>query len=1109
MSAIGARIPQLHWPQITSGIEKYSADIDLGGRLVAAVLRSPYPHAQIRSIDTTDAEKIPGVRAVVTAADLPPSSLYMHHGGPLADRPPLARGVVRFIGQEVAAVAAETPEAADEALAAIRVCYRRLPAPVNLVQARRTRHGLHPRDFVKPTVALQKSYRWGDSEMAQARELVAVDGRFTHQRQTHTCLEPNTTLARWDDRLQRLELWTSTQAPQFQVREVAHALGLDEAQVVCREVGVGGGFGSKGKISEHEVIAAVLARKAGRPVLLALSRDEEFSTTKTRHRFETQLRLAADANGRLCSVQAAIDVENGAYNHTGPSVMIVGSRVLGEIYEPIGVSVDAQLIDTATVPGGQFRGYGKNQTVFALECLVDELAEKMGVDPVAFRMHNVNRPNTTTLAGAKLHTVRLAECIERAAAEIGWSAKRGRMPWGRGCGLAVASDLSGAWSYAGADRSEATVNVCENGVIRVHFGSGDAGTGQRTVLAQVVAEEFGVEPARIQVEMIDSESTPFDLGAYSSRGTQMGGHAAANAAAALGDQLRELAAAKLGRQVCLQGGDAVADNGDRIALADLVRVHPDSCDGRLSATAEYTMPEDVERLDPTKSLANYTPSHGFAAHAVEVAVDERTGEVTVLDYVAVHDSGKILNPLLAEGQVIGGVVQGLGAALGEEVIHEGGRMVNPAFISYAVPRAADVPAVRVVLLDGFEPRGPHGAKGIGEIPIVPPAPAVANAVYDAVGIRIRDLPITPDKVLSALAEQRGRRVAVAPVWKRPHLWYISGMRWAYPRGIKFVLERFGKRFSRPPCNGTVMDSAPADLGQLVRSYAEFEPVAGGTDVLPRAARGLAKSPALVSLHCIDELRGIVHNDDGSIRLGAMVTLNQAAADIANRVPVLDETIQTIASPQIRNMATLGGNLLQEKRCWFYRNDFDCYKRGGVAQPCYAILGDHRFYHAAMGGHRCQAVTPSDLATTLVALDARVTIRRASGEKVSSSVADLYTGPGETRLSFGDILTEILLPPQARRRTGRFEKLSLWYGDFAIVSVAITRLDGQSPEARVVIGGLAPTPWRSLAAEKAINEGGDVVNALANELALVAHPLANNGWKLDATVGLLERALDQG
>lgn len=1110
MKLVGQRLPQVRWDEVTSGREKYSGDVRLSGTLVAAVLRSPFPYAKIRSLDVGRARGMPGVHAVITAEDLPRDVRYIHHGGPLADRPPLAREFVRFQGEEVAAVAAETAEQARDALAAIDVRYKRLAAPLSMAAAVRATRGLHDRMTGETNVAVRISRRWGDISLARQRSTTWVGNRFSYPRVTHACMEPNTTLASWDEARQRLELWTSTQAPYFVVEEVANALGLDPEQVVCREVAVGGGFGSKSKICEHEVIAAALSRLARRPVLLSLSREEEFATTKTRHRFEIDLRLSADQSGTLCVIEGDINVDNGAYNHSGPSVLASSVRLLGTLYQPLGVEVNGRLIDTAIQPGGQFRGYGLPQVIFALESQMDELAYAIDADPIDFRIRHANKPDTVTLSGARIGTASLVECLERVRREIGWDEKRSQRPPGRGLGVAVCMHGSGYYTYKGANRSEATVDVYEDDRVVVRFGGADAGTGQRTILAQVAAEALDLPADRVEVEMMDSETTPYDLGAWSSRGTQMGGHAVERAATAVAESLRDRAQEKLGGDIEISGGVARNEHGEEISLGEIVRLHDETRDGRLSVTAEYIVPPDVELLDPEKLQINMSPSYAFAAHAVEVEVDETTGEVRVVDYVAVHDSGRVINPTLAEGQVIGGVVMGIGGALSEEVIHEGGRIVNPTFMHYALPRSADVPDVRVFFIEEPEAAGPHGAKNLGELTVVPTAPAIANAVFDAVGVRIRDLPITPDKVLEALRARREPGVQPVPVWKRPRRWFISFMRWAYPRGVHWLLDRVGTRLARRPAQQpieqlvrpTTLDEAAARDGELL---------AGGTDLLASGRQGISRSSSLISLDRVGTLSKIHEDADGALRVGAMVKLSRLADEFRSEIPMLAEGVDSIASAQIRNMATVGGNLIQAKRCWFFRNDFPCYKRNGPTSPCYAVLGDHRFYHAVIDAHRCQAVTPSDLATVLVALNASVTIRRRDGRMQELRMDDLYTGPGETCLRSGDILTEVVLPAGSSRRYGGFEKLRLWQGDFAIVSLAMAGLTAEhynEKDPRIVFGALAPKPWRARRTERALADGTpsetELRDYLTAELSDVAHPLSGNRWKLDAALGLASR-----
>ena len=455
---------------------------------------------------------------------------------------------------------------------------------------------------------------------------------------------------------------------------------------------------------------------------------------------------------------------------------------------------------------------------------------------------------------------------------------------------------------------------------------------------------------------------------------------------------------------------------------------------------------------------------------------------------------------------------GGGAAFGEELIHEQGRTVNPAFISYAMARSADLPRIRTILVEGGDTKGPHGAKGIGELCNTPPAPAIANAVYDATGVRVGDLPITPDKILAGLARKEGRRRDHA-LWRRPSRWWIAFVRFLYPRGLLKFLHAYQLRRWLAAHRGPIerIDTPQTLDGALSSISAGGVPLAGGTDLLPSRQQGLSAAPHFASVLDVPELAGVTVQADGSIVLGAAASLAEVARATAKACPVLAETIRNIASSQIREMATVGGNLLQGKRCWFYRNGFHCYKRAGLMAPCYAVSGDHRFYHAAIGGHRCQAVTPSDLATTLIALDADAVVASSRGRR-TIPVAGLYRGPGETVLQPDEILVDVRIPAVAAQRRSAFEKLGLWEGDFAVASAALTFRpdpDGRWHDVRLVFGALAPTPYRAMETEANLENTIPTLAVLRTlidrELDRVAHPLANNGWKLDAAAGLAENA----
>jgi CO/xanthine dehydrogenase FAD-binding subunit len=435
-------------------------------------------------------------------------------------------------------------------------------------------------------------------------------------------------------------------------------------------------------------------------------------------------------------------------------------------------------------------------------------------------------------------------------------------------------------------------------------------------------------------------------------------------------------------------------------------------------------------------------------------------------------------------------------------------VVNPTYLDYPLPRAADAPRVRTVLVEGPDAAGPYSAKGVGELPLVPCAPAVANAVHHAVGVRLRELPLTPDRVLAALRGERALSARVR-VRGRPSRWWVEGVRRAYPLGLHRLLDRYGTRLARPatPSRIEAVDRPETVAEAAAALRAGGRALGGGTDLLPDGVRSRRERVRLVSLVGVPGLRSLTRTAAGDLRIGAAVTL----AELQHGPlvpPVLARTVAEVATPQIREAATVAGNLLQEKRCWFYRNGFTCYRRGGATCPCYAVLGDHSAYHAAVGAHRCQAVTPSDLATTLVALDATAWLRRPDGRRRPVAVADLYTGPGETVVGPRDLVEAVTVPAAACARAGAFAKLNRWSGDFAMVSVAmVADVDdaGRLVRPVVVLGGIAPTPWRPRPARAPdrLTPAG-LAERVAAELVRAAHPLPGTGWKLDAAVGLVAR-----
>ena len=1133
MSALGRRVRPDQWDERTSGAAVYTTDIVLPGMLEARILRSPHPHADIRSIDTARAEAHTGVAAVITADDLPDHA-YLHLGDPFRDRFALARGRVRFVGEEVAAVAARTRAEADEALDLIDVDYRRRDS-VLTASAARVGDAATVHDDAAGNLALQTVRSYGDPDEARSTAEAAVSGTYVYAPAAHVCLERHSTVARWDPVRRQLDLWTSTQAPYFVRKEVAHMLDLSPEQIRTHPVAVGGGFGAKAKAGCHEVIAAALAMRAKRPVRLVLDRDEEFAATAVRHAFHVDLATGARSDGTLTHRDGYVTVDNGAYNHAGPSVAVYATMLAAGPYRLGGCSTAVSLVYTNKQPGASFRGYGNPQMTFAMESQIDELADRLGIDPIDLRLLNAPESGDVTLAGWRLGSARLTECLQRARDEIGWDAKRATGGRGRGVGVAAAVHVSGANAFEHSELSEAAVEVHGDGGVRVCFAGADAGTGQAALLRQIAADELGVAFDDVTVTMMDSHDAPQDLGAWSSRGTMWSGHAAADAARNAARALKDAAAAKFGTdrgQVLLVDGEARCD-ADAVPIGDLVALTEGSTGGCLRTEGSYLT--DVDKMDKEHGRGHFSPAYSFCVQAVEVEVDYATGQVKVLEAVTVHDSGAALNPAAAEGQAVGAMAMGLGAALSEELVYEQGRLVNPSLLDYRAPRSADLPPVRAVLLDGHDPAGPYGAKGIGEIGVVPTPAAVANAVAHATGVRIRQVPITPDRLLPLL-NPHGSAARAAGRRPRPDAYLLETMwvdlvRALYDKGLFKLLERLSRRRRAkrgplapvPPIESIKRPTSPTEATAACSDGdGDTRFIGGGTDLLVARQQRLATPVRLVDTTSIDQLGRMDETPDGGLRVGAAVNLEDLRRRLAQAAALpgdamLADLLDELATSPIRELATVGGNLLQDKRCAFYRNGFGCYKRNGRTAPCYAVLGDHRFHHAVLGGHRCQAVTPSDLATGLLALDALAhSLPPGSKPPRGRTIDQLYSGPGEPDLVPGELLTAVEVPAAARAGPAAFEKLRLYAGDFAVCSAAVSveiAGDGVTiADARVSLGAVAPTPYRAERSEKRLAgiRLDDHAGLREASWAWVydTNPLPNNVWKVEATCGLLLRALNR-
>ncbi len=747
---VGKSLPRMDGAGKVTGTAVYAADFALPGMLVGKVFRSTEPHARIVRVDTARARALPGVRAVMTAADVPD----VRYGGALKDETVFARGKVRYVGQPVAAVAATTREAAEAALAAIEVVYAPLPAVLDLDAALAPGAPLIHEEWASYT-AIPILHRDGNV-CNRARIVVGdvergfeeADRIFEHRFRTGMVhqgyTEPRAAVAAWDSSGQ-VTVWSNTQLP-FEVQNtLAEILQMAPSKIRVVVPGIGGGFGGKLRVGvEH--FAAFLAKATGRPVKVITTSEEELTAAYPRQGTVVELKTGVTKDGRITAKAGRIWFDTGAFAGSGPGVASVATLVLAGPYKIPNLHLEGFAVYTNKTNCGSFRAPSGPQANFAVESQIDIIADALGLDPLELRLKNIVREGDEGPTGQVLQAVGLEECLRKAAAAIGWQDRRpGR--W-RGKGLAC-----GWWTTTGGS-SGVYVKINPDGTVALNTGAAEIGTAALTGAAQVLAEELGVDLADINVVSADTFSTPFDFGAQGSRTAFAVGNACRAAVDDLKRRVFALAAAQLGvePEACRLADKHVLADGKRISLADLARLSQQT-GGGLIAQGTFIAPPtayDSKRVDGHVYPAFHSPS--FHAHAVDLSIDPETGDVTIHKYVVAQDVGFAMNPTYIEGQIEGGVAQGLGQALSEEIVYENGRVLNPNLTDYKMPTTLDMPRVETILVQHPSLVGPYGAKGVGEPPNIEPPAAVANAVASATALRLTSLPITAEHIALALRD---------------------------------------------------------------------------------------------------------------------------------------------------------------------------------------------------------------------------------------------------------------------------------------------------------------------------------------------------------------------
>lgn len=766
-SPVGKSVPRIDARQKVTGEATYVFDLKLSGMLVGRMLRSPHAHARIVKIDISRAEKLPGVRAVVTAEDTPKikfgSNEYFFPY--TVDQYPLEFEKVRYIGDEVAAVAAVDEATAEQALSLIDVQYEVLPAVFDAVEAMKP--GAPQIHAARNNIGVMLPVRFGDPDRALKESDYVHEDVFVLPSAAHAALEPHVSLGQYEMSTNRITLWSSTQAP-FKIREaMAKTLKMQEADIRVIKLNVGGGFGGKLEMFPMDFCACLLSKKSGgAPVKMMCTRQEVFSCTRRKHPMIYRMKSGVKKDGTIMAITGEVIADGGAYCSYGPTVIAAGIMRFLMVYKLKNIRLFGSRIYTNNSISGAIRGFGGVQSGFAIESHMDMLARGIGMDPVEFRLKNATDPNTMTINKMVLSSNGLKDCIRKAAEISGWKEKHGIKKETapgvfRGVGIGVAADVMGSKMYKSHESAGSIIKVEEDGSVYLFTGAADTGQGSDTAMAQIAAHELGVAYERIRIKAADTEITPFDTGSFASRVTFISGNATKNAATDAKRQILEVVAQELKRDaqdLDIKDEQVVDKKGGRALLSfDQAVVLCYSFDyGRLIIGRGNYNPKTTP-IDFRTGEGNISGSYGFEAQIAEVEVDTKTGYVKVLKMYDVHDIGYPINPASVHGQIEGSIVMGLGYTLHENLRFEEGRVVNPSFSKYRIPRSTEMIPIESIFIETNDPQGPFGAKGMGESSLLPTAAAIANAIHDAVGVQIKDLPITPQKVLAALKDVETRK----------------------------------------------------------------------------------------------------------------------------------------------------------------------------------------------------------------------------------------------------------------------------------------------------------------------------------------------------------------
>jgi 4-hydroxybenzoyl-CoA reductase subunit alpha len=780
-SVIGKPLRKVDAMSKVTGDTRFADDLVLPRMAYGMLLRSPYPHAIIRGINIEKAARMDGVYAVITGKDLPEKFGIMPS---TQDEEALASEKVRFVGDPVAAVAASSESVAEQALSLIHVDYESLASVLSIEQALAQKN---PAERIHswtrhPNVQKAVSFEFGDVEQGFAGADQIFDDTFFYQGNTHLPMEQYCALAQYGPG-DRLTLWSSTQTPHYVHRALSKVLAIPMSRIRVIAPPVGGGFGGKSDPFSHEMCAAKLSMLSGRPVKITLTREECFYVHRGRHPVKMSIRTGVKNDGTLTAMHFRSFLDGGGYSSYGLASVYYTGALQTVTYKLPAYKFQGLRVFTNKPPCGPKRGHGTPQPRFAIEVQLDKIAEKLAIDPIELRLKQLVEPNTVTINGLRIGTIGLRECIEKVAGRADWKNKFRRLQRGHGIGFAASSYISGAglpiyWNDM--PHSGVQIRLDRGGGVTAFCGSTDIGQGSDSILAYAIAEEFGLDPADIRVVTGDTDLTPVDLGSYSSRVTVMTGNAAIDACGKLKSILLAVASEATGvpvEELEMAEGSVRSriDPKRSISFADCVE-RAETKFGTLGSTGSYRPPRHPANFKGAG--VGPSPAYSYSAAVVELWCDPETGEIRIEKVWIAHDCGRAFNPLLVEGQVEGSVYMALSEALMEEqVFRKNGLHKLPSMLEYKSLTTLDTPEIETILVETDDPAGPYGAKESGQGPLLPVLPAVANALYDAVGVRIDEIPITSDKVLRALA---GRYQPVTV----PEFEFPPPVRWQPGEGVR-------------------------------------------------------------------------------------------------------------------------------------------------------------------------------------------------------------------------------------------------------------------------------------------------------------------------------------